>query len=525
MVSKRHRDRSTRIAAAIGSGLLVTAFIQVPTADVTAQASCARLASLSLPNTMITSAAVIPAGLWDGYRVRARLEQVPEFCRVEATLMPSPDSGIRMEVWLPTSNWNGRFQAAGTDGGINYASATDAVQTPGSVEMASGMFRALRRGFATGSNDNGQTVADEAYRSVHEMTLKAKALIRAFYGKPPAYSYFNGCSHGGGQGAMEAHRFPDDYDGIIIGCAGSDLSYGFGVKGLWLEAEVLRNPAGAVPRSLGPFIQAAVLRACDAVDGLADGLIDDPRRCQFDPGVLQCQNTAAQDCLTAAQVATVKRLLTPVTNPRTGVLIYPPRELGSNLTMELPSAARVAAGLSPRNIGGMKIFLNKPDWDWRTLDLDRDVEIANRWIAANRTNALDPDVRAFTRRGGKLLMWQGWSDATNHPQSSINYYTKIRDLLGERATSSAVRLFMGPGMGHCGYGYGPNTFDGIGVLMNWVEKGVAPDRIDASYVAAENYGKEVSPSRTRPLCPYPQVARYTGTGSIDDAANFTCKLP
>lgn len=511
-----------RLAAACG--FLITLAAQLPNATGTAQTSCARLASLSLPNTMMTSAAMIPAGQWE--RVPgARIERVPEFCRVEAMLKPSPDSGIRMEVWLPTSGWNGRFQAAGTDGGINYASATDAVQTPGSVEPASGMLRALRRGFATGSNDNGQTVADEAYLAVHEMTLKAKLLIRAFYGTPPAYSYFNGCSHGGGQGAMEAHRFPGDYDGIIIGCPGSDMSYGFAIKSLWLQGEVIKDPAGAVPRSLQPIIQEAVLRACDAIDGLTDGLIDDPRRCQFDPGVLLCRNPEAKDCLTSPQVDTVRRLLTPIANPRTGALIYPPKEPGSNLTMSLPPAARVAAGLSPANIGHVRRFLNNPDWDWRTLDLDRDVVIADRWIAANRTNSLDPDIRAFANRGGKLLIWQGWTDTTNHPQSSINYYTGIRNLLGERAASNAVRLFMAPGMGHCGYGYGPNTFDGIGVLMNWVEKGVAPDRIDASYVGGENYGKEVSPSRTRPLCPYPQVARYTGTGSVDDAANFTCKLP
>ena len=503
---------------------MVAVIAQVPDARLTAQTSCARLAALSLPNATITSVATIPAGQWE--RVPgARLERVPEFCRVEATVMPSPDSGIRIEVWLPTSNWNGRFQAAGTDGGINYASATDAVQTPGSVEPASGMLRALRRGFATGSNDDGKTVADEAYRSVHEMTLKAKAIIRAFYGKPPAYSYFNGCSHGGGQGAMEAHRFPDDYDGIIIGSAGSDLSLGFAVHGLWLVGEVVKDPAGAVPGSLGRLIHDAVLRTCDAVDGLTDRLIGDPRRCQFDPGVLLCQSPEVQDCLTAPQVATVKRLLTAITNPRTGALIYPPRELGSNLTMSVPSAARLAAGLSPPNIGAFQIFLNNPNWDWRTLDLDRDVAIADKWIAANQTNALDPDVRAFASRRGKLLIWQGWSDATNHPQSSINYYNEIRDRLGERATSTSVRLFMAPGMGHCGYGDGPNIFDGIGALQDWVERETAPDRIVAGRYAPGSERTDGRFDRTRPLCPYPQVARYNGTGSIDDAVNFTCKAP
>lgn len=513
-----------RFALIAGSLVVATAVPVLSLDQMTPQTSCGQLSSLSLPNTTITLTEVVPAGGWQR-TPGARVENVPEFCRVAATLMPSPDSGIHIEVWLPTSSWNGRFQAAGTDGGINYVSGTDAVQTPGSVERASGMVRALRRGFATGSTDNGQTVADEAYRAVHEMTLKAKSMIRVFYGKPALFAYFNGCSHGGGQGAMQAHRFPEDYDGVIIGCAGSGLSYGFAAHSLWLVSEIIKHPEGAIPRSLEPVIQDAVMRACDDVDGLKDGLIDDPRRCQFDPQVLLCQTADTKDCLTPAQVATVRRELSPVTNPRTGSLVYPPKELGSPLSRSVPSEARIAAGQSPPNIGFFRLALNNPSWDWRTLDLDVDMAITDRWIAANRTNALDPDVRAFAKRGGKLIIWQGWADGTNVPQSSINYYTRIRDVLGERATSNAVRLFMAPGMGHCGYGYGPNTFDGIGVLMDWVEKGMAPDQIDASYVAGENYGKDVKPTRTRPLCPYPQVARYNGSGSIDEAGNFRCRLP
>jgi len=260
-----------------------------------------------------------------------------------------------------------------------------------------------------------------------------------------------------------------------------------------------------------------VLRACDAGDGLRDGLIDDPTRCDFDPDVLACQGGDTQGCLTSAQVAAVKRLLSPATNPRTGAVIFPPLEPGSELEW-------------PRVVGGEEapafavdafryVFLKDPDWDWRTLDFDRDVALADREIDAQNLHPLEPDLTAFADRGGKLLLYQGWNDTANAPQSTINYYTRIRTILGDAATSNTVRLFMAPGMAHCRGGEGPNSFDRLGVLEQWVERGEAPDRIIASH------STDGTVDRTRPLCPYPQVARYIGTGSIDDAANSECQLP
>jgi len=522
------------LAALFAAG--IAALTLLPTAPVTAQTSCEALSSLSLPNATITSAESVPAGNFSTAPGR-RETVVPAFCRVTATLKPTADSDIRMEVWLPTSKWNGKFQAAGTDGGsINYASGTDAVRTPGTVERASGMLRALQGGYATSSADTGQTgangnfafglpghperVADFAYRAAHEMTINAKAIIKAFYGRAPSFSYWNGCSNGGGQGVMEAHRFPDDYDGILAGAPGSPLSHGYAAGWLWLAGTTFNEPARFIPANKLPIIHEAVLRTCDASDGLEDGLIDDPRRCNFNPELLLCKGTDTQGCLTVAQVETVRKLLSPAINPRTGALIFPPLEPGSEL-----SWARVAGGREPTglDVAAFKyVFLKDPNWDWRTLDFDRDVARADEVIEAEKTNTLEPDLRAFAGRGGKLLLYHGWSDAAIAPQATINYYNNVRNLMGDAATSNSVRLFMAPGMTHCGYGEGPNTFDGLGVLEQWVERGNAPDQIIASH------SPEYPPSnvdRTRPWCPYPQVARYSGTGSIDDAANFACQMP
>ena len=502
-----------------------------PQPTVNTQTSCEMLSSLSLPNATITMAENVPAGDFSVAPGR-RANGVPAFCRVAVTLKPTTNSDVRMEVWLPTSTWNGKFQAAGTDAGsINYASGTDAVRSPGTVGLAtpSGMFRALRGGYATSSTDAGQggrtnfshpdKVADYAYRAVHEMTVKAKTAIQAFYGRPPSFSYWNGCSNGGGQGVMEANRFPADYDGIIAGAPASPLDPGASASTLWLAARARRETSAAIPRSLYPSIHQAVVAACDASDGLRDGLIDDPRRCAFNPDALVCKGTETQACLTVAQVDTVKTFLSSMTNPRTDTTIYPPLEPGSEL--DWPRVAPADREPPASAVDAFRyVFLKDASWNWQTLDIDRDVALADKVIKAEKLNPLEPDLRAFIARGGKLLLYQGWSDAIIAPQSTINYYNKARALTGDAAMSNSVRLFMAPGMTHCGYGEGPNTFDGVGVLEQWVEQTKAPDQIIASHELPDG-----SVDRTRPLCPYPQVARYIGTGGTDDAANFVCKVP
>jgi feruloyl esterase len=325
-----------------------------------------------------------------------------------------------------------------------------------------------------------------------------KVIIEAFYAAPPSYSYWNGCSFGGWQGLMEGRRYPQDYDGILAGSPGSSLDpEGWATLNLWW-AKASEDPSSAIPSSKLPIIHEAVLRACDGLDGLTDRLIDDPRRCRFDPNVLACKSVDNEACLTVAQTETVRKILSPVSNPRTAAEIVPRVEPGSELEW-----SRFAAGQQPsaRDANAFRhVFLKKPDWDWREIDFDRDINRAKAAVDALGFGTPEPDLRAFAGRGGKLLMYYGWSDI-NPPQATVNYYTKV---LGEAATAASVRLFLAPGMTHCGYGDGPNTFDGMGALEEWVERGIAPARIIASH--SPDYPPTIV-DRTRPLCPYPQVAR------------------
>ena len=435
-------------------------------------------------------------------------------CRVAATLTPTPDSDITIEVWLPAAGWNGKFQAVGNGGWagvISYAAMADA----------------LRRGYATSSTDTGHTGAtgafalghpekfvDFAYRSEHEMTVKSKAVIDAFYGRGPRWSYWNGCSTGGRQGLAEAQRFPDDYDGIIAGASANPRTY-LNSWQLSIAQAMLKDPAGFIPPARYPMIHQAVVAACDAIDGVKDGLIGDPTRCHFDPQVLACAGTEGPSCLTPAQIAAARVVMSPVRDPRSGVELFPGLEAGTELAW---------AGL----VGGPErwpppffyffffFFTNGVGeffFFFRAAPPPRE-----KGGGAGTINAVNPDLSRFAGHGGKLLLYHGWSDGSVAPRASVNYYTSVvRTMGGERKTAEWIRLFMVPGMGHCGGGEGPNTFDTVTALEQWVEQGKAPNRIIASRVAG------ASAERTRPLCPYPQVAAYVGTGSVDEAASFVCK--
>jgi feruloyl esterase len=265
------------------------------------------------------------------------------------------------------------------------------------------------------------------------------------------------------------------------------------------------------------MVHDAVLGACDAIDGLKDGLIDDPRACKFDPQVLQCKAGDSASCLTPAQVESARKITTGPRDPRTGAEIYPALAHGTELGW-----ATIAGGPEPRGNAydhfKYVVFADQ-NWDWRTFNFETDLPKAEK-IDNGLLNATDPNLSRFSQRGGKLLMYQGWSDQNIPPQATIKYYTSVLDKMGgNQKTSSWLRLFMAPGMGHCGGGEGPNTFDAVGAMDQWIQKGIAPDKINASH----NTNGKVD--RTRPLCPYPQVARYKGTGSIDEAANFECRQP
>ena len=485
-------------------------------------ASCEGLASLSLPDTTIALAQVVAPGAFTpppataGEAAANLFAKLPSFCRVAATLKPTSDSDIKIEVWLPTGGWNGKFQAVGNGGwagAISYPAMADALQ----------------RGYATSSTDTGhvggrgtfalghpEKFIDFAYRSEHEMTVKAKAIVTAFYGNGPKYSYWNGCSTGGRQGLAEAQRYPDDFDGIIAGAQANPRTR-LGAWHLTIGTAVLKDPAAFIPPGKYPAIHRAVLAACDAADGVKDGLLNDPPRCHFDPAVLTCKGPAtpdAPDCLTPRQVEAAKIVMSPVKTAR-GDEIFPGYAPGSELGW-----GALLAGPEPTAITldhYKYVVFKDPDWDWRTFDLERDLAAADK-ADHGTINAIDPNLTPFTSHGGKLLMYHGWSDQLVGPGTSINYYTSVTKALGGPAkTMASVRLFMVPGMAHCRGGEGPNTFDAVTALEQWVERGKAPDQMLASHAANGVV------DRTRPLCPYPQLAAYKGSGSIDEAANFSCR--
>ncbi|HJT89062.1 MAG TPA: tannase/feruloyl esterase family alpha/beta hydrolase, partial [Bryobacteraceae bacterium] len=437
---------------------------------------------------------------------------LPAFCRVEATLTPTSDSDIKIEVWLPVVNWNRKLQSVGNGGWagvISYPALADAV----------------RGGYAAASTDTGhvggsgkfalghpEKLIDFGWRSEHEMTVKAKAITQAFYGSAPRLSYWNGCSTGGRQGLKEAQMFPDDYDGIVAGAPANRTAIS-----LWIAFAVLKDKDSYIPPEKYPVIHQAAIAACDAVDGLKDGLITDPRECHFDPQVLLCKAGDGPNCLTAGQVEAARMIYSPAKNPRTGQVLFPSLVPGSELGWGVQ-----ARGPEPsQNIYDQYRYVvyKDPNWDWRTFDFDKGVAKGDE-PENLPMNATNPDLKGFFAHDGKLLMYHGWSDPNVSPLNTIRYFKSVEDTMGGAAkVANNVRLFMEPGMGHCGGGEGPNVFDKVSALEQWVEHKKAPDSIIASHSTA---GKV---DRTRPLCPFPQVAKYKGSGSIDDAANFVCALP
>jgi feruloyl esterase len=392
------------------------------------------------------------------------------------------------------------------------------------------LSQALRNGYATASTDTGheggsgqfalghpEKLVDFGWRAVHEMTVHAKSVVNAFYGRAAQRSYWVGCSSGGKQGLKEAQKFPADYDGIVAGAPANYWTH-LVTQSLWVAQATLKDPASSIPREKYAVIHDAALKRCDADDGVRDGVIENPARCRFDPKALLCSSGDGPSCLTAPQVAAAQKIYAPAKNPRTGREIFPGLAIGSE-----KGWAALAGGPRPLSIADdhykFVVFKN-PEWDFRTLNFDKDVELADRIDHDFELNANEPNLRAFAARGGKILMYHGWNDQLISPANSINYLKSVELALGGRArTAGTMRLFMVPGMTHCAGGDGTSTFDMLKALEQWVEERRPPDRIIASRLENDKL------IRTRPLCPYPQVARYSGSGSTDDAANFACQAP
>jgi len=507
--------KPTNIVAAAVIVLALVFAMLISDRRLNATGACGDLARLALPNATITLAAPVDAAFAPSLPAGAEglARTLPPFCRVAATLKPTSDSEIKIEVWLPGSGWNGKFMAVG-NGAFNGSIAYPAMST------------ALTRGYATASTDTGHTggsasfalghpekAIDFGWRAVHEMTEASKKIVGAHYATSPKYSYWNGCSAGGRQAMKEAQRFPADFDGIIAGAPGLDWT-GRAAQAVRVAKALEKAEDARLARAQRELLHRAVLDACDALDGVKDGVLEDPKRCRFDPGVLECRESGGPGCLTPAQVSTARLIYSSPVNPKSRRAITglaPGSELGWT-DLGWTASAR-ATGLDQFR------FLVHGDASWDVQKFDFESDIARAEDADHDTiNALDPNLKPFIERGGKLIQYHGWNDPQISPENSTQYYQRVVERLGgpERVHGS-YRLFMAPGMAHCGGGDGPNTFDMVAALEQWVEERRAPDRI----IATRSTNGRVD--RTRPLCPFPQVAVYRGTGSTDEAVNFVCR--
>ncbi|MEN3336489.1 MAG: hypothetical protein V7647_165 [Acidobacteriota bacterium] len=498
--------------------------------DITApERRCAALAVLRLPDTTVLSADEVSGSSFSPSGA-APLTGLPRFCRVTATTTPA----VHFEVWLPDAEWNGKFQGVGNGG------------MAGTISYGA-MAAALKRGYAVASTDTGHVskgsfdatwalrrpdlIADFGHRSLHVTTLNGQKITGAFYHRRPRHSYYVGCSKGGQQGLMEAQRYPEDYDGIIAGDPANNWTRFYAGGHLWYWLATTRDPASYIPARKIPLLTDAVNAACDALDGVRDGVLEDPRACRFDPATLACApGQDADTCFTAPQVRAVRDIWRGA-HTSSGELVYPGLvpggEAGRGGWTAWTTGTGPSTGTHAQAADGFfkNMVFDNPDWDYRSFNYDTDVNVAVRKVGP-LLDAVDPDLRPLRRRGAKLLVYHGWSDPDISPLNTIRYYEDVVAAQGKRsrnegleATRAFFRLFMVPGMQHCGDGPGVSQFDMLTALEDWVEKGSPPATIPASRPL------EGGAVRTRPLCLYPDVASYTGRGSTDDAANFICKQP
>jgi len=520
--------RFTALIGMLGSAILASS---------ASAATCESLRSISIPNVTITTAELVtpaPAAGRGGARAggapaqaapanaapapgaraggapaaAANQPALPEYCRVVLVLKPSADSNINSELWLPT-NWNGRFMAVG-NGGFG-----------GSIQGFNEMRNAVRLGYATAGNDTGHSAADGpngmfalghpekivdfAYRAMHEMTATSKKLINDFYGRPQQFAYYKGCSTGGRQGVMAAQRYPEDFDGIIAGALANrhiQMHTAGSARGIHLA----RNPDQELTPAKAQLVNKTVMDTCDT---LKEGFLNNPRACSVDFRKLACApGTDNDSCLTAAQMKTVDTFYGGLKNSK-GELIFSGQALGNPINAQRGSIPAIGTGNDTVRIWGFQ----NANYDWKTFDLDRDMPVINSKVGF--VDAVDPDLSRFKARGGKLLLYAGWGDTTITPENTVLYYESMLGKMG-RNQGDFTRLFLVPGMAHCGGGNGPNTFDSIGAMEQWREKGVTPTQLT---------GFNATSGLTRPICSYPQYAKYKGSGNLKDAANWSCVNP
>jgi feruloyl esterase len=532
---------------------LGAALLTVASVAPAAAATCESLLTLTLPNAVVTSAATVPAGSFtapDG----ASYAAVPSFCNVTLTATPTSDSAINIFVWMPRPGWNGRFEGTGNGG---YA---------GNIAIAApAMVYAVKHGFAVAATDMGtapsannnadvlvghpQKWIDWGWRATHLMTVLAKDVMRAFYGRGPRHSYFNGCSTGGQQALMLAQRFPHHYDGILAGAPAHDRTHAHtGI--LWIYDRSHRTPASLIPPDKVSLITSSVLKACVRKSGgvASDGFLTDPRKCDWQPSEIQCGSPSDSNCLPPEQVRTARAIYAGPRDPVTGKRIFPGTAKGSEAASSFGWNA-TQSGAEP-SFGSIFKWTFGLQWRYDQFDYRRSMRDMDA-LLARILNANNPDLSRFRARGGKLLIYHGAADPLIAPQTSIDYYRAMVTTEGNgrftaaalRRTQRYARLFMVPGMNHCYGGPGPHVFgneysgtiaiheppqDDAGhhallALVRWVERGAAPERIVATKFVNDQLGQGIA--MQRPLCPFPEWPRYRGSGSRNDAANFTCAEP
>jgi hypothetical protein len=509
--------------------------------------TCESLAGLGIAGAKIESAATVAAGAYPeptGVPAWAApppgfYKKLGAFCKLEVKATPSTDSDIQIEVWMPVSGWNGKFQGQGNGG---FA---------GDIGHF-GLAAAVMGGYATAGTNTGHTadgtdaswalghpekVTDFGYRGIHEMTRVAKALMAAYYGSEPQHSYFGSCSNGGRQALMEAQRYPEDYNGILAGAPANFWTHL--LTNAISNAQALTAEATSyIPSSKLPAIAQAVNAACDAQDGVADGVLNDPRKCKFDPATMLCKDGDSDKCLTAAQVTTLNKLYAGA-HGAPGHAIFPGYLPGAEAGQGgwAPWITGSAPGKSLMFAFGLGYFMNmvyeRKDWNYKDANLEQILQVADK-TTAEKENAVDPDLSKFKAHGGKLILYHGWNDPAISALNSIDYYESVAKKMGEKNTDAFTRLYMVPGMQHCGGGPGASSFGVEGTVLGakdaqhnvslaleqWVEKGIAPGTVIATKYEEDNPAKGVK--LTRPLCAYPQVAKYKGSGDTNDAANFVC---
>ena len=517
------------------------------TALAAAPLACEKLANLGMPNVKITMAQTVAAGAFTPppspmppMGPPPSFKDVPAFCRVTLEASPTPDSDIKIEIWMPASGWNHKFRGQGNGG---FAGLVD----------YPGLAADVKQGYASAATDTGhagspidaawalghpEKIVDFGNRGIHQMTLNAKAIISAFYGDNSQHNYFESCSDGGREALMEAQRFPEDYDGILAGAPANFWTHLL-TDAMYNVEATTRDPGSYIPTAKISTIAKAVLAACDAEDGVTDGVLNDPRQCHFDPETIACKGADSTSCLTAPQVTALKALYAGP-HDSAGNQVFPGLEPGGEdglggwglwITGSSPTTSLIyffGHGYFSDMVYGQK------DWDPRSFTVDDALKAAAKTEAA--LNATDPDLSPYKARGGKLIVYHGWSDAAIPPENAINYYYSVTSRMGQGSVESFMRLYMVPGLQHCGGGPGANSFLGEGgrglgdpehdiyaALEQWVEKNVAPRTIIATKYLDDNPAHGVK--MTRPLCAYPKVAKYKGSGDTNDAANFACSEP